>query len=170
MNATTTDCVNTAAMMIRFESNWRREEDRERGMSSSTNGSECEGGKRALAHFCSVRSMPVQCVFVSSSLMAVSSTQQQHFDNHLVDAASSECLDLLLPRNTRNILAISSTESEMPQLVKTTSKPVIVMAPQEISSAHVAPPSASASSSNGDTSGSTEVARLLLGKLASNLK
>jgi hypothetical protein len=102
----------------------------------------------------------------------ISSSSIHHNFDHDV---TGECLDLLLPRQTRNILAMSSTESEMPQFVKTTSKPVIVMAPQEINAAHVAPspPSITTGSSTKMADGdgaNTEKTRLLLDKLASNLK
>lgn len=49
-----------------------------------------------------------------------------------------ECLGLLLqsPKKMQKSVAYTSTELEMPQTVKTTGKPVIVMAPVEIRSCH----------------------------------
>lgn len=49
-----------------------------------------------------------------------------------------ECLGLLLqsPKKMQKNVAYTSTELEMPQTVKTTGKPVIVMAPVEIRSCH----------------------------------
>uniref|UniRef100_A0A914WL39 Uncharacterized protein n=1 Tax=Plectus sambesii TaxID=2011161 RepID=A0A914WL39_9BILA len=49
-----------------------------------------------------------------------------------------ECLGLLLqsPKKMQKSVAYTSTELEMPQTVKTTGKPVIVMAPLEIRSCH----------------------------------
>uniref|UniRef100_A0A914CL55 Uncharacterized protein n=1 Tax=Acrobeloides nanus TaxID=290746 RepID=A0A914CL55_9BILA len=44
-----------------------------------------------------------------------------------------ECMDLLLPEKTRNSIAFSSTQLEMPSTVQTTDKPVILMlAPKQV--------------------------------------
>uniref|UniRef100_A0AC34PUU2 Uncharacterized protein n=1 Tax=Panagrolaimus sp. JU765 TaxID=591449 RepID=A0AC34PUU2_9BILA len=44
-----------------------------------------------------------------------------------------ECIDLFLPERTKNKLAFSSTQLEMPNSVQTTDKPVVLMlAPQQI--------------------------------------
>uniref|UniRef100_A0A7E4VY08 Reverse transcriptase domain-containing protein n=1 Tax=Panagrellus redivivus TaxID=6233 RepID=A0A7E4VY08_PANRE len=44
-----------------------------------------------------------------------------------------ECIDLLLPEKTKNSVAFSSTQMEMPGSVQTTDKPVVLMlAPQQV--------------------------------------
>ncbi|KAE9556184.1 hypothetical protein FO519_000672 [Halicephalobus sp. NKZ332] len=44
-----------------------------------------------------------------------------------------ECIDLLLPEKTKNNIALSSTQLEMPNSVQTTDKPVVLMlAPHQI--------------------------------------
>lgn len=49
-----------------------------------------------------------------------------------------ECLGMLLqsPKKMQKSVAYTSTELEMPHSVKTTGKPVIVMAPLEVRSCH----------------------------------
>jgi len=48
-------------------------------------------------------------------------------------ADHQECIDLLLPEKTKNNVAMSSTQLEMPSSVQTTDKPVVLMiAPQQI--------------------------------------
>uniref|UniRef100_A0AC34FSQ8 Uncharacterized protein n=1 Tax=Panagrolaimus sp. ES5 TaxID=591445 RepID=A0AC34FSQ8_9BILA len=44
-----------------------------------------------------------------------------------------ECIDLLLPEKTKNKIAFTSTQLEMPNTVQTTNKPVVLMlAPQQV--------------------------------------